>query len=373
MSGATTSRISRRRFLGGLTATAAFGLAGARGGAVPSRESRDELRERATALLDRFPSFDLHAHPGVFFTRGLPDWAGDEAFAERIEDMRAGRLSGAFFATVSDLGVLEMTAEGPHASRSFEPGEAWADCLRQLAQLRDLLAAVPAEVATTPADVGRLRGEGRVAAMLACEGGDCLEARPERLQELRDAGVRSLQLVHYAPNELGDLQTHPPRFEGLSPVGREVVRETTRLGLVIDVAHASFATVRDVVAATDAPLLLSHSHLRTAEVSHPRLLTPDHARLVAETGGVIGMWPSGFANRSLDDFVDNTLRLVDLVGVDHVGLGTDMDGNYRPVIDRYGQLPDWVAALLGRGMSEEEVAKLAGGNALRVIAAVVSA
>lgn len=134
----------------------------------------------------------------------------------------------------------------------------------------------------------------------------------------------SLQLVHYAQNELGDLQTEPPRYGGLSDSGREVVREMDRLGMVVDVAHASFDTVRDVVHVSNEPVMLSHSLLKDESVHPgllPRLLTPEHARLVAETGGVIGVWPLGVYDPegqiSMQAYVDATLRLSDVVGVDH--------------------------------------------------------
>jgi len=91
---------------------------------------------------------------------------------------------------------------------------------------------------------------------------------------------------------------------------------------------------------------------------------------VAETGGVIGAWPSGF-NTSFDEFVDNTVRLVDVVGINHVGLGTDMDANYKPVMDSYSQFSKWTNALRANGLSDEEVQKLAGGNALRVLSEVL--
>src|SRR5437868_15395317 len=110
--------------------------------------------------------------------------------------------------------------------------------------------------------------------------------------------VRSVQLVHYAPNALGDLQTEAPQHEGLSKAGKDVVKKMNRLGMVIDVAHASFKTVQDVAEATDSPIILSHSVLKM-EDDRPiakRAITPEHAKTVAKTGGVIGMWPSGFNN-----------------------------------------------------------------------------
>ena len=141
--------------------------------------------------------------------------------------------------------------------------------------------------------------------------------------------------------------------------------------MLIDVAHASFATVGEIADVSDAPVILSHSQLKWGAKQHPRLLDDDHAKIVAATGGVIGMWPPGFGNDTFADFVDNTLRMVELVGVDHVGLGTDMDGNYKPVFDNYTQLPDWTEALLAKSLSVSEVGMLVGGNAFRVLRQVL--
>lgn len=137
-----------------------------------------------------------------------------------------------------------------------------------------------------------------------------------------------------------DVQALPAVYNGLSAFGRDVVRRMNRLGMVVDVAHASFPTVKATVHSTTAPILLSHSHLQSDTSPHPRLITVEHARLVSSTGGLIGAWPSGFANRTFANFVDQTMRLIDAVGVDHVGVGTDMDGNFEPVFSNYRQLPD---------------------------------
>jgi len=316
-------------------------------------------------------SFDLHAHPGALFFRGTPAYAGDEGVASRVEDMLAGGMTSGFVSLVADMAVLEIGASGVRPARRFEPGEAWADYRRQAGEFRELIPLLDADVVTTPTDADAVIGRGRVAAFLAVEGGDCLEGRADRLATLYEDGVRSLQLVHYAQNELGDLQTEPAFYDGLSPAGREVVRGMGQLGMVIDVAHAAFTTTRDVVELADAPILLSHSQLVDPKNPHPRHIDAEHARLVAGTGGVIGMWPSGFGNASLDEFVANTFRLIDVVGVDHVGLGTDMDGNYRPVIANYREYGGWISALEQGGLAADEVEKLAGRNARRVLETVL--
>lgn len=313
-------------------------------------------------------TFDLHCHPGALFWRGSPQYPGDEAAIGRIREMVSGGMWSGFFSLVSDARILAITETGVRPVRAHEPGEAWGEYERQLGDLRSVLAEAPADIVTDRTGVERAVADRRIGVFLACEGGDCLEGEPARLERLYRDGVRSIQLVHYAQNELGDLQTEPGVFGGLSAIGREVVRGMNELGMVIDVAHASFETVMDVVAVSDAPIILSHSQLKGGESQHPRLLDPNHALLVAEAGGVIGMWPSGFGNTSLDEFVDNTLRLIDLVGIDHVGLGTDMDGNYRPVIGNYREFPDWLSLLSARGLSDRDIAKVGGENAFRVLA-----
>jgi len=291
--------------------------------------------------------------------------------ASRVKDMLAGGMTGAFFALVADRAILDISATGVQPARRFEPGEAWADYRRQMAGLRELMPTLEAEIVTDLASADEVRARGRVAAFVAVEGGDCLEGRADRVEGLYGDGVRSLQLVHYAQNELGDLQTEPARHGGLSPAGRDVVRAMGELGMVSDVAHAAFTTARDAAELADGPIMLSHTQLADPADPHPRHIDPEHARLVAATGGVIGMWPSGFGNASLEEFVANTFRMIDVVGVDHVGLGTDMDGNYRPVITDYQDYGAWTRALADGGLSDDEVDRLAGGNARRVLEAAL--
>lgn len=325
----------------------------------------------ARAFLTRHPSFDLHSHPGAFH-HALPRDAGLPAFHQTTADMRAGGLTAAFFAIVADRKLLTRDAAGNIVPAGKLPeGEAWADCVMQLDNFDKLSNREHIPLATSVAQMQEFRRRGDLAAFLACEGGHGLEGKLAHLDDLYARGVRSLQLAHYAQNTLCDLQTLPAVYNGLSPFGRDVVRRMNRLGMVVDVAHASYASVKAAVGITTAPIMLSHSHLQSKTSPHPRLITVEHARLVSSTGGVIGAWPSGFANRTFADFIDQTMRLIDAVGIDHVGLGTDMDGNYQPVFSSYRQMPDFVAGMRSRGLSEAETAKVAGGNALRLLAAVL--
>ena len=349
--------LTRRKFLqNSLTATVA-------GFVVPGL---------SFGFAEEYLSFDLHSHPGVFFGKGLKDYPGDAGVMKTTTEMNSGHLSGAFFSLVADVAIIERTPTGIRPTRAYATGEAWKEYHRQLTALKDLLKTLPATLATTVAELDNATKNKKVAAFIACEGGDFLDGKAELLDEMYRDGVRSIQLVHYAPNALGDLQTEATQHNGLSKVGKEVVVRMNKLGMVVDVAHASFKTVQDVAGFTNAPIILSHSILKM-EDTRPlsrRAITSEHAKLVAGTGGVIGAWPSGF-NNSFEEFVDNTLRLVDVAGIDHVGLGTDMDGNFKPVFGSYLQLSQWAEALKAKGLSKEEVGKILGGNARRVLAKVI--
>ena len=318
-----------------------------------------------------FLTFDLHAHPGRFYRKGLYDYAGDEALIKSVGEMNTAGLSGAFFSLVVDTLITEITSTAIVPSREFNKGEAWNEYKRQLAQLKGLCDEYGIRHAARLGDLMLDTRSIGVAAFFACEGGDFLESG-DQLDEVYADGVRSIQLVHYAPNKLGDLQTNDSQHHGLSETGESVVHKMNDLGMLIDVAHASEKTVKDVAAKSDAPIMLSHSILKLDE-ERPidiRAITPDHARVVASTGGIIGAWPSGF-NTSFEDFIDNILRLIDVADVDHVGLGTDMDSNYKPVLDSYLQLEIWSNALKARGLSDDEVHKVAGGNAARILEIVL--
>lgn len=318
-----------------------------------------------------FLSFDLHSHPGAFFMKGHPGYPGDEAFAKTIAAMMEGKLTGAFFTLVADAPLIEITPTGVKPIGAYEPGKAAREYRRQFTVLREFLRHAHIHVAKKTSDLDHAFQHKKVAAFLACEGSEFL-SDPSMLDHLHSDGIRAIQLVHYVPNALGDLQTSEAQHNGLSTAGKEVVKGMNKLKMVVDVAHASFNTVKDVVDITTAPIILSHSILKIDDnrLLAKRAITVEHAKLVAKTGGVVGAWPSGF-NTTFDEFVDNTMRMIEAIGVDHVGLGTDMDGNLKPVFSSYTQLPAWAAALQAKGLSKEDTAKVMGGNVRRVLQQVI--
>ncbi len=341
------------------------------------RDATLEQRDRALALSRSQPWADVHAHPGRCFLLGLPPThplAGLPTLPETFEALAAHPLPVVSFATVADLGVIGATGEGALAAvRDFEPGEAYRDHRRQVAALAEVAERPGMRPIRSPSDVAAAQAAGAVGVLASCEGADFLEGQTHRVAEAYQDGIRSITLVHYRVNELGDIQTAPPRHGGLTDFGRQVVREMNRLGLVVDLAHATFETTRDALDASDAPLLISHSHLTSGADPHPRLLTPEHALAVTRAGGVIGAWPAGFAVDGFEAFVEEVMRLIDRVGLDHVAVGTDMDANYKPVLSSYRHFHDVAAALLGRGLGDEEVGAVLGGNFLSLFERVTGA
>ena len=260
--------------------------------------------------------------------------------------------------------------KGLTAGRAFGPGEARGDHRRQLDAITSALAVLGIPVATSAAGIEAARAAGSVAVLLSCEGGDFLDGRLEPLAETRAAGASSLTLVHYRVNDIGDVQTEEPVHGGLTGFGREVVAECNRLGLIVDCAHATFATTLGVLAASSQPVMVSHSHLGEGPGSHPRLLNREHATAVAAAGGLIGAWPSGVVSSSLADFAGEVARLAEVVGPRHVGIGTDLDANYRPVLRSYADFARLPGLLGERGFSPADIDDVLGGNALRLLRTV---
>jgi membrane dipeptidase len=319
---------------------------------------------------DHGPRIDLHSHAGRCFLAGLPAGhpmvaaLGEASVADAVADSRAAGMTALVLATVSDLAVLRPDPEvGLRAYRDVGPGEAYADHRRQLEAIRRAVAAAGAEVATSAAQADRAAGDGRTVVLLGCEGGDFLDGDLRRLEKARAAGVTVLTLVHYRVNEIGDVQTEPPVYGGLSRFGRDVVAECNRLGIVVDCAHASFAATMDVLEASDRPVIISHGQLGYPDTTHPRLLTARHVAAVAAAGGLIGAWPAGLTSRSLADFGTEIIRLAEVAGPGHVAIGTDLDGNYRRVLTSYHKFPELAGMLADRGLPAAHVRQVLGGNA----------
>lgn len=369
---------------GGIAATAALAAAGglwwSRGRKPPlGMEIPEEFLQRGAALFATHPTVDVHSHAGRSFLVGAEPGSlvirlmRDGFEADRIADMRRAQVTASLFSLVADFPLLGLEKGGLTVVREFGDGEAYRDYSRQLARVLSLVDDGTLRLGLTPGDIRAAHRAGERVVVLCSEGGDFIEDRLERLAEAHAAGLRSVTLVHYHVNQLADVQTVAPVHQGLTEFGRAVVHEMNRLGMIIDVAHATEATCAGVVAESRVPVMLSHSKLQAGPEPAPRLISAGHARLVADAGGIIGAWPSGIGSASLADFVGQIFALVDAVGIEHVAIGTDMDANYKPVVTDYSDLPLLAAALLARGMSEADTAKVLGGNFLRLFDAVTAA
>lgn len=348
--------LERRRFLTGVAAMFSLGAAGCAPTATPAQKTA------ASALLDDTLSIDLHSHPGLVRSLARATMDG------HIERLIEGRVRASLFSAVSDGPVLTISPQGRiYAQREPQPGELYRATYAQLDSVRARISAGKLAHVTRTADVERARAAGRPAAVLAVEGGDFLEGRLDRVQEAYGRGVRSIQLVHYRVNELGDIQTEPPRHGGLTPFGRDVIREMNRLGMLVDVAHATFDGVKAAAETSSKPLVLSHTVVDVPGLA--RAVSREHARLVAQGGGVVGVFPVAFGGPGFSGYIDHLSRMIDAVGVDHVAIGTDMDGiPFRSAtFDDYSEWPTISAALLARGYAPADVAKVMGANVTRVL------
>ena len=351
--------MQRRRFL---TSSAALGLAACAG--------VDAAWSQADPATHRTPTIDLHSHAGRVIPSRTTGF--DRPFEPVAGQMRAGGMDVICLATVADTPVTRIERGAVRAWREPEPGELYAWFLKAQARARALIEREGLGIVTDASVLAAAID--RPSVIVASEGADFLEGRIERVDEAYDAfGLRHLQLTHYRVNEIGDIQTVPAVHGGLTGFGRQVVRRCNERGIVVDVAHAPIATVRGVVEATTRPLVLSHTSLSPAPSPYSRLISAEHARLIAGTGGVIGIWPPAGRFPTIDALARGIRAMVDVVGVAHVGLGTDMLGLTGPsVFDTYAKLPALSGALDDDGFHAEEIAAILGGNYARVFDAVVS-
>lgn len=329
---------------------------------------------------------------------------------------RAGGLDVGFMAIYTSHGRDEAGTARQHAHNQIDAVEALAG------RHPDKFA-----VLTSPGDVDTLREGGRVLLAMGMENAGPLGDDVSQVEIFFNRGVRYIGLTHSGNNRIGDSSyTLERKWNGLSPFGREVVAEMNRLGMIVDVSHVSDETARDVIEVSSAPVIASHSGFRHFTPGFERNLDDELAKEIAATGGVIQipfgtMFLDGQAAADIqayfvaaDEFERRNAELraageptedrsafernweethpvpditiepvldqidhgVKLVGIDHIGLGSDFDGvggdlpeNLRTVAD----FPHLVAGLQQRGYSDDDIRKILGGNMLRTWTAIEAA
>jgi len=371
-----------------------------------------QVSEQARAIHSRALVFDAHIHAvdREFYRGGdIGTKKSDGQFD--LPRAREGGLGAMFFSVYVPENYYPARLETKQALRVI-------DCaLTQIQKNHGVI-----ELALSADDVVRIHREGKIAAVLDIEGSYDLDGDLGVLRDLYRLGLRSAQLsAHNWPNTYADACCSPPRSHGLSPHGRDVIREMNHLGMVINVAHASDDAISQAIDISSSPIIATHGGMRTIN-NIPRNMPDWLIKKLASKGGVIGFqmgndfhnpkafayrtehagkpfWnPSGDRDReahmtieqidaqvapefpmapfeipenirfSVDDWVAVVDRAIQLVGEDHVALGTDFDGGPTPPrgMRDIRDLPLITQAMVRRGYSEERIDKFLGGNVLRV-------
>lgn len=321
---------------------------------------------------------DLHVHG--------PDFV-PQPFRRVYHAVSPGRPRDTGFDVLRPAGVdvAVATAVGdPIVTRWYLRRTPWEAVEAQLRLIEEQASTAGVAVVRTVAEIETAAATSTPAVVLGVEGADALGTDLDRVDAWRDRGVRLVVLVHLADNQVGSTCLPWQQYAGPLPVrrgpaglsafGRAAVRRMNEVGILVDLAHADGQTLRDVVDIAEAPVVSSHSGARSVQ-DFARYLDDDELRAIAGTGGAIGLWPYRAVRRGvrdIDELMAHARHVADVVGPEHLCLGTDMNGVPGVMAGYEGErdVPRITAALLDAGFAEPEVRGIVGGNALRVLRAV---
>jgi len=386
---------------------------------LPIASLAQEVPKKVYQLHQKMLTLDSHLDTPA--SLDLPGWSIEEEHQVHgdytqvdLPRMKKGGLDGGFWAIYTPQGPL--TEEGFRKSRDF--------ALMRGVSIREMVAADPANfaLALEAKDAADIATAGKRIVFMSIENAYPLGEDVSLLKTFYDMGVRVSGFAHFAHNQFADSSTDPskkPRYGGLSPLGKELLKEMNRLGIVPDASHSSDQVLDDLLALSTSPVLLTHSGCK-AVYDHPRNIDDEHLKALAAKGGVIQMNAYGGYLRAIkpnpqrqeamkallgqlredaklsseqraallakrheidrlypeteratfDDFMAHMLHALKVVGPDHVGIGLDWDGGGGVVgLEDVVDLPRITAALLKAGYSEADVQKIWSGNVLRVLAA----
>jgi membrane dipeptidase len=369
--------------------------------------AEDAALVRARALLDKVPLVDGHNDLPWTLREGSASDLTRIDLRKRgatvdtdIPRLREGRVSAQFWSVFIPPGL-------PNPARTQ---------LEQIELARRMIDAYPDTFlfATRAADVARARKDGKIASFLGMENGQAIENSLGMLRACFALGVRYMTLTHGKNTDWADSATDTPAHGGLTPFGREVVREMNRLGMLVDISHVSPEVMRQVLDIAEAPVIFSHSSAR-ALVDHARNVPDDVLARMAKNGGVVNVtfippfvsaataaWGKGLESSmfnaktvaemeklqkdyaavhgpapiaTLTQVADHVDHVARVAGHDHVGLGSDFYGSTDEPkgLEDVSRFPELFAELIRRGWSDRDLEKLAGGNMLRVLAAAETA
>ncbi len=275
-------------------------------------------------------------------------------------------------------GLLDATTMVAYIPQGERDDESLEQAAEKADALLDWVAAAVADNAAhvalccSPDELYRAKTQGKRAIMLGVENGYAIGRDLSGIERLRRRGVVYMTLCHNGDNDICDSARGNAEHGGLSAFGREVVREMNRVGMMVDLSHAAESTFWQVLECSGKPVVCSHSSCR-ALCDHPRNLTDEQMRALAAKGGVVQVTMySGFlckeGEATLDDFLAHLQHAIDVAGIDHVGIGTDFDGDGKVIgCSSASQLRNVTRELLRRGFAAADIEKIWGGNWLRVM------
>ncbi|MCD6519266.1 MAG: dipeptidase [Anaerolineae bacterium] len=227
----------------------------------------------------------------------------------------------------------------------------------------------PARIVRTTADILQAKAEGKPAIIMAIEHADCVERSLNVLRILYELGIRSIGLTHNISSQAADGCMEAREGVGLTQFGVQLVREMNQLGMLVDLAHVSPSAFFHALEVSEKPVIFSHGNAR-ALCDHPRNLTDEQLKALAQKGGVIGLSFVPFfvdaEKPSLDRFLDHIDHIADIAGIEVIGLGSDFDGGGTLLTDAT-EMPRITEGLYRRGYTEEQIRKILGENTLRVL------
>ena len=322
------------------------------------------LVNEATAYRDacdmhqRVLTLDTHCDTPMFFPKGVDFGSRDQQLLVDLHKMTEGRQD----ATIM-VAYLPQPTDQPkaYADNIFDKIEALV--ARNSSYL---------SIARTPNDLWMNKHLGKKSIMLGIENGHALDGNIENLYHFAQRGIVYMTLCHNGDNDICDSARGSQTHNGVSDFGRQVISEMNRLGIMVDLSHAAEKSFYDALEMSSQPIVCSHSSCR-ALCDHPRNLTDDQMRALAAKGGVMQVTLyNGFLVKDGEATIEDAMRhlehAIDVMGIDHVGLGTDFDGDggIRGLANS-SELLHFTRQLMARGFSQEDIQKIWGGNFLRVM------
>lgn len=320
--------------------------------------------KEAKRIHGRILSLDSHCDTPMFFDQQIDFASRDPKILVDLHKMTEGRLDATIM--VAYLKQLELTDEALLA--------ATAKADRILNEIEAMVAknCTAMDIAYTPADLYRLKSEGKKAIMLGIENGYAIGQDIKNVERFRKRGVVYMTLCHNGNNQLCGSAKYNEENLGVNAFGEQVIQEMNRVGMMVDISHAGEQTFYDALAISNTPIVASHSSSR-ALCNHPRNLTDDQLKALAAKGGVAQVTLySGFLREegpaTIQNAIEHLNHMVNIMGIEHVGIGTDFDGDGGIIgCASASELINFTRCLLKERYSEEDIRRIWGGNFLRVM------